>query len=1305
LQAGSYTIDVTDAQGCTSSATFDVQELFDVTLSTVATDISCFGAGDGTIELTPSGGAEPYDFDWTGPDGFSSLSEDLADLEAGVYDVFVLDANGCEGTAQVEIFEPAEISLNLIATNIDCFGAADGTITLTTAGGTAPLDFSWLGPNGFTSGSQNLSGLEPGDYEVTVSDANGCSVTDMVSVSENPELTVTVETFNSNCQQSDGLAVATAAGGTGDLVFSWVDVNGVEISQNDSLINVPGGTYEVTVFDELGCSVQVIAVISDDNGTLNGSVTNPTCSGDSDGAIDTELTGGTAPFIYEWTDGNGFTSDQQDIANLIAGTYTLTITDVNGCVFSETFEVIDPPAITAVVNFSGVSCVGSDGTINLSVQNATAPTNIDWIGPDGFTGNGTILSDLEAGNYSYTITDALGCSRTGTVVLPDAPSITITETVTNIDCAGDANGAVDISVSGGAPPLQFLWTGPDGFSATAEDISDLSPGEYSVTVTDQFTCSESLTLTVTEPDSILVNITVTEPDCNQANGSLEATITGGTITLDYIIVWTDELGNPISSDALIENLASGNYGWSVTDDNGCVYMEDITLSNPGGDITPTITPETCGDALDGSISLDIANVAEPFTVSWVGPDGFTSNDEDIFNLAAGTYTYTVSGANGCVFTQALEVTSPEALVVTATGVNTCFGLNSGQLEIEISGGEAPYMVSWNGPNSFTSTELVIIDLAPGEYILLVVDNAGCDFTQVYSISESPEIITEISAQDVACFGEMNGSIDLTVTGGVAPFTFEWLGPDGFASSDEDLNGLTIGEYTLSITDVDGCVAQDTVVISEPDELIVVEEVTASGCLDEPNSGAISLFPEGGQIGYLVEWTGPNGFASTLFDISNLEPGTYDYTVTDQAGCFVNDSIEIADVEPLTADVNTVDPGCFGESTGVIETLIGGGLEPYQISWTGPNGFTASNDTIDNLMSGEYNVTVLDEGGCELSEAVLLSDPEAVSIQLNSAAATCANVADGTIAALVTGGTADYSFAWTGPNGFESNQEAINSLDAGEYILIVTDGNDCEQTDTTNVDVLFDLDVNAGPDTALCPSALPVILNGELAGGDEYYWTVEGDTLSTNAQITIDDTFEGIIDLVLIGSNGACSETDTITVEIFESPEVDAGEDLRVFIEEVFTLGGDPTSPDEVTYLWMPNPMSLFDSTTANPSGFLLESEDFIVTVTDLNGCRASDTVFVEVLPDLEVTSGFTPNGDGVNDTWIIDNIELFPLMVVHVFNRWGAEVFESQGYNANIAWDGTFEGSALPSGTYYFTIELNDPRFPDPITGPITLHR
>ncbi|MFT6997996.1 MAG: gliding motility-associated-like protein [Cryomorphaceae bacterium] len=1305
LEAGSYTVNITDSEGCIASATFTVQELFDVELSPVPTDISCFGVSDGAIDLSPSGGQLPFTFDWTGPDGFTSTDEDLADLEAGIYTVLVTDDNGCEETAQVEIFEPSEIVLDITVTNIDCFGDADGAITVSTTGGTGSLDFSWVGPNGFTSANQNLSGLEPGDYEVTVEDANGCSVTDMVTLSENSELTLSIETFDSNCQQFDGLAVATAVGGTGVLSYVWENESGVEIAQNDSLIDVQGGTYEVIVTDELGCSVQATAVISDNNGTLTGTVTNPTCSGGNDGAIDAELIDGTAPFVYEWTDGNGFTSDQEDITDLSAGTYILLITDDNNCVFSETFEVVDAAAILVDATSTEVSCIGSDGSINLSIQNATEPIDINWAGPNGFIATGASLADLEPGDYDYILTDALGCSAAGIVSITSAPSITVVETVTNITCAGDMDGAISLEVSGGTPPLQFSWTSLDGFSSSSEDISNLSPGEYSLTVTDQSTCLETMTYIVTEPDSILVDIAISEPDCIQANGSLEAFITGGTISGTYVIIWEDDLGNLISNSTLAENLSPGNYTLTVTDDNGCTYQEEITLSNPGGDITAAISPVTCGGGLDGAIDLEIANVAEPFTVSWTGPDGFVSNDEDIMNLAGGSYSYTVSGADGCVITESLEVTSPESLEVVAIITSTCFGENSGQIEIEISGGVEPYTINWTGPNSFTSNELVISELVPGDYDLQIIDDGGCDFTDVYTISESPEIIAEITAQNIACFGETNGSIDLTLTSGLSPFTIEWLGPDGFISSDEDITLLAMGEYTLTITDLNGCSVQDTVVISQPDELVVVEEIIASGCSDEPNSGSISLFPEGGQPGYIVEWTGPNGFTSSLFDIVNLSIGTYVYTVTDQGGCVISNSIEIVEVEPLSLDVDSINPACFGFATGTIETLIGGGLTPYQIIWTGPNGFEAITDTIENLVAGEYSLTVIDQAGCELREIITLTQPDSISLELNSAAATCVNVADGSIEAIVTGGTVEYTFLWTGPDGFESDQANISSLSQGEFIVTVTDGNDCEFSDTTNVDVLFTLNVNAGLDTAICPSNLPVTLNGELAGGDEFYWTLNGDTVSSDGQVIIDETFEGITELILIGSNGTCSETDTMTVEILESPEVDAGEDLRVFIEEVFSIGGDPTSPDEVTYLWIPNPMSVFDSTSSNPAGFLLESEDFVVTVTDVNGCQSTDTVFVEVLPDLDITSGFTPNGDGVNDSWIIDNIELFPSMVVHVFNRWGVEVFESQGYNANIAWDGTYEGSFLPSGTYYFTIELNDARFPDPITGPLTLHR
>jgi gliding motility-associated-like protein len=216
--------------------------------------------------------------------------------------------------------------------------------------------------------------------------------------------------------------------------------------------------------------------------------------------------------------------------------------------------------------------------------------------------------------------------------------------------------------------------------------------------------------------------------------------------------------------------------------------------------------------------------------------------------------------------------------------------------------------------------------------------------------------------------------------------------------------------------------------------------------------------------------------------------------------------------------------------------------------------------------------------------------------------------------------------------------------------------------------------------------------------------MEGDTLSQTAELELDEAV-GNYEFVLLAMNDICSQKDTVAIEILQNPDVDAGPNQEAFAEEEFTLGGSPTSNTAVRYAWTPNQTGSLDTTLANPSGYLLETTTYTVLVTDANGCQASDTALVTLIPELNVTSGITPNGDGINDTWIIDNMQLFPNSVVHVFDRWGITLFEANGYNENNAWDGTFEGKPLPIGTYYFTIDLNDDQFPDPITGPITIYR
>jgi gliding motility-associated-like protein len=1305
LPAGDYELTIVDATGCNFNMTYSIDQPDEILFNALVTPESCQGAGDGSVDVNLTGGTAPYTYAWTSASGFSADQPDIFGLSPETYLLTVIDGNGCQADTSVILESAPGVLLSFDITDVDCFGEATGAIETNLSGGTSPYFVSWTGPDGFSSSDEDLTDLFAGSYEISVQDVNGCAALDTVLVLESGEILISVVTEAANCAQSDGLAIATATGGSGEITYVWQDLDANELTTNDSLIDVSAGIYVVTATDELGCFVSETVTISDSDGSITGVLTPPTCAGANDGIIDATVTGGTSPFVYEWADATGIVSDQEDLSGVSAGTYTLTVTDANGCLYAEVFELIDPPAIIVDPFVTDVSCLGDDGSISLTVENATEPVTVDWTGPAGYTGSGLSISGLGTGTYSFTLSDAQGCTSQGDVEVIDAPIVEVDETVVDLSCHGDNSGSIELAVISGVPPYTFAWEGPDGFVSDQEDLFNLSGGTYEVQITDGQGCDQDFTYEVIEPDTLSVDYTFTEPDCNQSNGSIVAEITGGTVATEYGISWIDESGTEISTDQSLSDVPAGIYTLTVTDDNGCLFEESISLSNPGGDISSVITPETCAGEMNGAIDMEISGVAEPYSIEWTGPNGFSSTFEDLSGLSGGSYTYLISAADGCIYSETLEVPSPEALYVMAITENTCFAEQAGGIDLTISGGVGPYLISWTGPDGFNSSEEDLVDLGPGVYNLSIVDDAGCPFVASYEILESPEITASFTPTDLTCFGENDGSIDLSLSGGTPPLAVNWGGPEGFTSDTTDLDDLQAGDYFLIVSDAFGCLLADTVVIAEPEELTANEIVTSSGCEGATNSGAASVFPQGGSPGYAINWTGPNGFSSNVFDLENLEPGIYDYILEDQSGCSIADSVEINVVEPLEVVLETIAPTCSGSATGSLEALVTGGAGEYGFAWTGPGGYVASENPITGLITGLYQVEVTDESGCITIEETDLQEPDALEIEFTSTASTCANTSDGTLEATVTGGTAPFTYNWFGPGDFSSDQESLSDLAPGLYVLDVLDQNGCQTSDSTTIDILFELEVSVGDDFAICPSELPTNLVGDLTGGDFYYWVLEGDTVSQSNEFVLSAGSEDILTLILIGSNGTCSETDTVNVEVFDSPNVDAGEDLRVFTEEVFTLGGNPTSTEEVTYFWQPNPGGIFETNVANPVGFLTASQEFTVSVTDQNGCMATDSIFVEVLPELVITSGFTPNGDGTNDLWIIDNIELFPEMVVHVYNRWGVEVFESQGYNANIAWDGTYNGTILPSGTYYYAIELNDARFPEPLTGPLTLHR
>jgi gliding motility-associated-like protein len=357
-----------------------------------------------------------------------------------------------------------------------------------------------------------------------------------------------------------------------------------------------------------------------------------------------------------------------------------------------------------------------------------------------------------------------------------------------------------------------------------------------------------------------------------------------------------------------------------------------------------------------------------------------------------------------------------------------------------------------------------------------------------------------------------------------------------------------------------------------------------------------------------------------------------------------------------------------------------------------------------LCAGTYTLTVTDANGCTATQNATIVSPAALVLN-NSVItdASCNNIADGAVDVTVTGGTTPYNYAWSGPNGYTSTSEDPTGLFFGTYTLIVTDANGCSSTSTVVVNPLITLNANAGSDTSLCASGSLVLDASASTNATTFAWfilpanTQIGNQSSVNISVPL-----GTTSYVVVITNGGCTDADTVQVASLPGPTADAGADQTIITGMTTTIGGSPTGPSGSTYVWGPT-VGLGDPNSSNPVASPTGTTTYVVQVTDTAGCGSTDTVVVSVVPMIDFPNGFTPNGDGINDYWQIDNIQLFENCEVEVFNRWGERLFYSRGYVT--PFDGRFNGEPLPVGTYYYIIKLNDPLFPDTYTGPVTILR
>ncbi len=653
---------------------------------------------------TAAGGSGSYQYLWSPASGLSSatVSNPIASpVTLTTYTVTVVDqVSGCSAGDTVHVAVHANPTVSTTVTNSFCYGQP-ARICASGSGTT----YIWA--TGATTTCINV--LSSATYTVTTIDINGCTASASTSLSyPATAFAVTATHTDAHCSTADGSIVLTLSGGTAP--YSSVIWSGGLTGTNPT--NVAAGTYGYTVSDANGCQVSDTVHVSQLGSTLSvsDSVVNVSCYGSGDARIFSSVTGGTAPYTYHWS--NFFTTPA--VTPLQPGIYTLIVTDANGCTATSIDTVTQPAsAFTSIATHTDAHCSAADGSIVLTLSGGTAPYGaVIWSG--GLTG--TNPTNVAAGTYGYTISDANGCQVSDTVtILQIGSTIAVADSAFNVTCNSMNNGRMVALAFGGTGPYTYSWSN----GATTPQITGLSPGTYSVTAADASGCTATISDIITQPAPLILSITsVTNATCNgQNDGSACVTASGG--TGGYTYTWAPAM----ITTPCMNGAPAGTYMVSVTDMNGCSTTAAATILQPAAISASLLASNvTCADSADGIASVSsVSGGTAPYTYLWTT---FATTDS-ITDLGPGSYQIVIRDTNGCALLDSVQITQPAPMVVTITVTDeTSPGANDGTTSATVTGGTAPYMYIWdNGAGSNSST-----NLSAGSYALTVIDANACGIT-------------------------------------------------------------------------------------------------------------------------------------------------------------------------------------------------------------------------------------------------------------------------------------------------------------------------------------------------------------------------------------------------------------------------------------------------------------------------------------------------------------------------------------------------------------------------------------------------
>ncbi|WP_170110183.1 T9SS type A sorting domain-containing protein [Flavilitoribacter nigricans] len=1051
LSAGMYTVTIRDANGCTTTCDATVEQPDALSCDATPSDASCFGGSDGSISVSGSGGTAPYEYSIDGGTTYQA-SGTFDNLSAGMYTVTVRDANGCTSTCDATVDQPDALSCDATPTDASCNGVADGSISVSGSGGTAPYEYSIDGGTTYQA-SGTFDNLSAGMYTVTVRDANGCTSTCDATVGQPSDLTCDATPSDVSCfGDSDGSISVAGSGGTGPYEYS-ID-GGTTYQASGTFDNLSAGMYTVTVRDANGCTSTCDTTVDQPDAlTCEATPSDVSCFGGSDGSVSVSGSGGTAPYEYS-IDGGTTYQGSGVFNNLSAGMYTVTVRDANGCTSTCDATVDQPDALTCDATPSDVSCFdGSDGSISVSGSGGTAPYEYSIDGGTTYQGSG-VFNNLSAGMYTVTVRDANGCTSTcdATVDQPDA--LTCDATPSDVSCFDGSDGSVSVSGSGGTAPYEYSIDGGTTYQASGT-FDNLSAGMYTVTVRDANGCTSTCDATVDQPDALTCDATPSDASCNGAtDGSISVVGSGGTAPYEYSI----DGGTTYQASGTFDNLGAGMYTVTVRDANGCTSTCDATVGQPS-DLTCDATPSdvSCFGGADGFISVSGSGGTAPYEYSIDG--GTTYQASGTFdNLSAGMYTVTVRDANGCTSTCEATVDQPDALSCDATPSDvSCFDGSDGSISVSGSGGTAPYEYSIDGGTTFQASG-TFDNLSAGMYTVTVRDANGCTSTCDATVDQPDALSCDATPSDVSCFDGSDGSISVSGSGGTAPYEYSIDGGATFQASGT-FDNLSAGMYTVTVRDANGCTSTCDAAVDQPDALSCDATPSDVSCFDG-SDGSISVAGSGGTAPYEYSIDGGTTYqASGTFD--NLSAGMYTVTVRDANGCTSTCDATVDQPDALSCDATPSDVSCFDGSDGFISVAGSGGTAPYEYSIDGGMTYQAAG-TFDNLSAGMYTVTVRDANGCTSTCDATVDQPdELICTVINDSGENTICLDESiSLSVDVTGGTMPYTYAWSSDgsavfsDATGASTTVSNASEGTEIITVeITDANGCITTCT--IEIIFE----------------------------------------------------------------------------------------------------------------------------------------------------------------------------------------------------------------------------------------------------------